>query len=240
MKKSSVKLSKKDLALWAAVWLLILIAFFMTFLRTPEQITATLMKATREMSALAVINHALLLVVLAAGLVFKKARNILFASYLSYISLSALVVSIVFMIVPNIIIFAMFLLMILWAYRQKRLNFEIKSTADIRLLFAAIGILFGFWYLHWVESPVALNAFVFSPLGIVNCPTMAMTCGFLCLVRKPRSVLLESVVAIVTLYFGFFGLFRLGAYVDVALVICALFLILRVGSSLDHDKVFGQ
>jgi hypothetical protein len=39
-----------------------------------------------------------------------------------------------------------------------------------------------------------------------------------------------------TVYFGFFGIFRLGAYVDVALVICALFLIVRLGSHLTYER----
>jgi hypothetical protein len=59
---------------------------------------------------------------------------------------------------------------------------------------------------------------------------MVTICGFLCLTKKPRSVVLEAVVSLVTLYFGFFGLFRLGAYIDIALIICALFLIFRLGS----------
>ena len=42
--------------------------------------------------------------------------------------------------------------------------------------------------------------------------------------------MLEATVGLMTLYFGFFGIFRLGAYVDVALVLCALFLIVRLGS----------
>jgi hypothetical protein len=68
---------------------------------------------------------------------------------------------------------------------------------------------------------------------------MVTICGFLCLSRKPRSVILEAAVALITLYFGFFGVFRLGAYVDVALIICALFLIVRLGSYLtcEHTLV---
>lgn len=39
-----------------------------------------------------------------------------------------------------------------------------------------------------------------------------------------------------TVYFDFFGIFRLGAYVDVALIICALFLIVRLGSYLTYER----
>jgi len=69
---------------------------------------------------------------------------------------------------------------------------------------------------------------------------MVTICGFLCLSQKPRSAILEAPVALTTLYFGFFGIFRLGAYVDVPLIICALFLIVRLGSYLTYEDTFGE
>jgi hypothetical protein len=101
-------------------------------------------------------------------------------------------------------------------------------------------LIFGFWYLHWVESPVWLNALLYSPMGVINCPTMLTICGFLCLTQEPRSVVLETVVALTTLYFGFFGLFRLGALIDAAQIVCALFLIMRSGPSLTHEWVLSH
>ena len=113
---------------------------------------------------------------------------------------------------------------------------ELENLKPVNLFFGIIGMVFGFWYLHWVESPIWLNALYNSPLGVVNCPTMVTICGFLCLTEKPRSVMLETTVALITLYFGFFGVFRLGAYIDIMLIICALFLILRLGSYLVPER----
>ncbi len=42
------------------------------------------------------------------------------------------------------------------------------------------------------------------------------------------------------LYFVFFGVFRLGAYIDIMLIICALFLILRLGSYLSYEEIFRE
>jgi hypothetical protein len=130
----------------------------------------------------------------------------------------------------------MFFGLIINAYLRKQLNFELKNQKPVNLAFGIIGIVFGFWYLHWVDSPVCLNALLYSPLGAINCPTMVTICGFLCLTAKPRSVVLEATVALITLYFGFFGIFRLGAYVDIVLIVCALFMILRLGSYLDFKE----
>jgi hypothetical protein len=69
---------------------------------------------------------------------------------------------------------------------------------------------------------------------------MLVVTGFLCLNNKPRSVMLEATVALTTLYFGFFGVFLLGAYVDVVMIICALFLIVRLGSFLSYEGYFER
>lgn len=225
---------------WIALGLLILSVFAMTFMKTPQEITNMLEEVTSGTKIFSLIAHALFLVVIVSGLIFKKIRNILFSLFIAFISFSAAVISIKYMIIPNIIIFTIFFILIVNAYFKKELNFELKNIAPINLMFGIIGIVFGFWYLHWVDSPVWLNALLYSPLGAVNCPTMAAICGFLCLTKKPRSIILEITVALITLYFGFFGIFRLGAYVDVVLIICALFLIVRLSSSLTYEDIFEK
>jgi len=193
-----------------------------------------------EVKAYSAFVHVLFLLVVGLGIVVKRIRNILFSLFLAFLSLSATIISIKYLIAPNIIIFAMFLVLIVHAYVTKNLNFELKETAPVNLFFGILGLVFGFWYLHWVENPIWLNAFIYSPLGVVNCPTMITICGFLCLTRKPRSAMLEATVALITLYFGFFGIFRLGAYVDVTLIICALFLIFRLGADLPYEHAFEE
>jgi hypothetical protein len=86
-------------------------------------------------------------------------------------TINATVISVKYAIVPNTLIFAMFFGLILHAYLTKNLNFSLKDIAPADLLFGILGLVFGFWYLHWVETPIWLNALLYSPLGAVNCPT---------------------------------------------------------------------
>jgi hypothetical protein len=223
---------------WIVLGLLLLAIFVLTFMRTPEEITSMLETVSKDVRSYSAFVHILFLVVAALGLLIEKIRNSLFSLFMAFLSLSATIISVTYVIVPNIIIFAMFLALIIHAYFTKKLSFDLKNIAPVNLFFGVIGLVFGFWYLHWVESPLWLNALLYSPLGAVNCPTMVAICAFLCLSQKPRSVLLEVAVALITLYFGFFGIFRLGAYVDVALIICALFLIVRLGSYLSYENAF--
>lgn len=235
--KDSIKGSVR----WVVLGILVLTVFAMTLMRTPDEIIDMLMDIVGGTRVISVVNHVLFLLVMMLGLIFKKARNVLYFSFIAFISLTATVVSLIYVMLPNIIIFGMFFVLILHAYLKKRLNFESKDIAGVNVFFGIVGMLFGFWYLHWVESPVWLNALTNSPLGVVNCPTMVMICGFLCMTRRPRSLELESVVAIITLYFGFFGLLRLGGvYVDISLIVCALFLLLRLGSNLSREGIFEK
>ena len=225
---------------WIVVGLLSLAVFVLTFMKTPETIRSMLENVSKEVRTYSAFVHILFLVVIGLGLLFEKIRNNLFSLFIAFLSLSATIISIKYVIAPNVIIFGMFFVLIIHAYFAKKLTFDLRNIAPVNLFFGILGLVFGFWYLHWVESPIWLNAFLYSPLGAVNCPTMVTVCGFLCLSQKPRSALLEAAVALMTLYFGFFGLFRLGAYVDVSLILCGLFLIVRLSSCLSDEHTFGE
>ena len=222
---------------WIVLGALCLMSFVLTFMKTSEAITSMLETVAREAKTYAVFVHLLFLAALGLGSLVGRLRNFLFSLFIAFISLSAAIFGIAYVIAPNVILFATFFLLILRARLAGKLNFDLGNAAPVSLCFGVLGLVFGFWYLHWVESPVWLNALIASPLGVVNCPTMVTVCGFLCLSQKPRSALLEAAVGAVTLYFGLFGIFRLGAYVDVVLVLCALFLLVRLIASLRHEYV---
>jgi hypothetical protein len=226
--------------MWSVLGIVLLCIFALTFMKSPEAITSMLEEVSADARNYSLFVHVIFLATLALGLAISKIRTVVFSSFIAFLSLSATVVSVLYMIVPNIIIFALFFLLILRAYFTKKLNFPLTNIARVDLLFGIVGLVFGFWYLHWVQSPAWLNALLFSPLGAVNCPTMVTVCGFLCLSQEPRSAALEATVALITLYFGFFGLFRLGAYVDVALIICALFLIVRLSASRAYSVLYAE
>ena len=230
----------KNKVKWVVLGLLLMVIFIMTMMKSPEEITGMLSNVTDQLRTFSAIAHIIFLVVMVTGLILKKIRGALFFLFITFLSLSATVIAIRYMILPNIIVFAMFFGLIINACFKKQLNFKLENLKPANLFFGIIGMVFGFWYLHWVESPIWLNALYNSPLGVVNCPTMVTICGFLCLTEKPRSVMLETTVALSTLHFGFFGVFRLGAYIDIILIICALFLILRLGSSINLEKSIGE
>jgi hypothetical protein len=229
----------KTRIVWIVLGILLLSVFALTFTKSPEAIAALLDEVSKDVRSYSAFVHILFLVVVGLGLLVEKIRNTTFSLFIALISLSATVIAVKYVIVPNIILFATFFVLIIHAFLTKNLRFDLRNIAPVNLLFGTVALIFGFWYLHWVEAPTWLNGLIFSPLGAVNCPTMLTVCGFLCLSEEPRSALLEATVALTTLYFGFFGLFRLGAYVDVALIICALFLIVRLSAYRARNVLFA-
>lgn len=151
---------------------------------------------------------------------------------------AAAVVSIKYLIIPNIIIFITFFVLTIIEIAKKQLDVGYQELKPVNKIIGIIAIIFGFYYLHWVEYPIFLNALIYSPLGIVNCPTMVAYCGFLCFLKKPGSLFLEFFIAAITVYFGFFGVMRLGAYIDVILIFAGMFLIIRMASKMDYERYF--
>ena len=199
----------------------------MTFIKTPEEITQMLVNITTQLEIFFLIVHGLFLAVILIGFFYKKVRNILFFSFIAFLSIAGLVISTIFVVLPNIIMFGIISILIINAFRKKELNFELKNLNFPSIIFGIIGLIFGFWYLHWVEDPIWINALFYSPIGGVNCPTMLTILAFLCFTIEPRSNILEVAVGVITLYFGFFGIFLLGAYIDIILIVCSLFLLMR-------------
>ena len=136
----------------------------------------------------------------------------------------------IFGLAPNVVVFALILAGSVYAWWKGRFHWDFARVGRWTWAFGGLGIVAGFYYLHWVGAPIWVNALVFSPLGVVNCPSLLVISGFLVLATPPRSAILESMTGIALLWFGFYGLFALGAYVDVTLVLIGLFMVVRVGT----------
>jgi len=216
-----------EIVILSVIGILLAMIISFTFMKTPMYITNMLLEVTSDLKTYFIVTHALFLTTLLIGMPFRKIRKFVFFGYMLFLSLSGTIVSIVYVIIPNILIFILFSALIIYAFTTKKMNFDLKEVSVVNWILGVSALIFGFWYLHWVDDPIWVNALIYSPLGGVNCPTMIALCGFLLLQSKPRSHLLDFVVGFVTCYFGFFGIFRLGAYVDVTLVICGGFLFIK-------------
>src|SRR4030065_2101464 len=120
---------------WIVLGLLLLAIFVLTFMKTPEAITSMLENVSKEVKTYSAFVHILFLVVIGLGLLVEKIRNSLFSLFIAFLSLSATIISVQYVIAPNVIIFAMFLVLIIHAYLTKNLNFDLKNIAPANLFF---------------------------------------------------------------------------------------------------------
>ena len=84
--------------------LLLLIIFLLTFMKSPEAITSNLKYISNDIQNYSVLVHILFFVVIVWGLLVEKIRNALFSLFLAFISLSATIISVRYLILPNIIL----------------------------------------------------------------------------------------------------------------------------------------
>ena len=229
----------KELVGWTIIGFLISLSCGIFFIyRTSEEIMFSMRVALYFFKPYSVLTHVILLTIIIQGIIFKKVNDELYAGIMAFFAITTAMVAIIFMIIPDIIFFTLIFILTITAYFNKELRWDLKNTDRISRIFAIISFSFGFWYLYWVESPIWLNAIFLSPLGILNSPTLLTICGFLCINKEPRSNKLELVVAIVSLWIGIMNILIFGIYVDIVLLIIALFLIIRIGYYSNREPPF--
>jgi hypothetical protein len=84
-------------------------------------------------------------------------------------------------------------------------------------------IAFGWVYPHFLEGPRAAYLYA-APVGLVPCPTLAAAIGFALLGNGLGSRVWSLTLAAVGLFYGLFGVLRLGVLLDIGLVGGALVL----------------
>jgi hypothetical protein len=81
-------------------------------------------------------------------------------------------------------------------------------------------IAFGAFYPHFLEGSVARYVYA-APVGLIPCPTLALTTGFALLAGGFGSRRWSLVLAAIGSFFGIFGILRLGVALDIGLVAAA-------------------
>jgi hypothetical protein len=100
-----------------------------------------------------------------------------------------------------------------------RLGTETVRRSGMVATATGIGMIaFGWAYPHFLESHSPITYLFAAPLGVVPCPSLAVVVGFTLLSGGLRSRGWSLVLAIAGLFYGLFGLVRLGVRLDVGLV----------------------
>lgn len=119
---------------------------------------------------------------------------------------------------------ALALTLAFWAVRLDR------APARRSPLLAPLGvgmIAFGLLYPHFLDGPAVLYV-VAAPTGVIPCPTLSLVIGFTLVGGGLQSRAWSGTLAAAGLFYGVFGVFRLGVRLDVGLIAGAAVLLLAV------------
>ena len=93
-----------------------------------------------------------------------------------------------------------------------------------------IGILmiaFGLIYPHFLNTDSFIKYLYASPLGLVPCPTLSLLIGFVLLYNGFGSNSISIAFIVIGLFYGIFGVFKLGVYLDLGLLFGTITLLIK-------------
>ena len=106
-----------------------------------------------------------------------------------------------------------------------------------QLAFLVIGILmiiFALSYPRFLESDSIIKYLYASPVGLIPCPTLSLLIGFALVYNGFGSNALTISLVVYGLFYGLFGVFRLGVTLDTGLIIGAFSLLVKYIMSIRH------
>ena len=102
---------------------------------------------------------------------------------------------------------------------------EVQGGATVDKIVGAVMIAFAWLYPHFLEARPATYLYA-APMGLIPCPTLALVIGFGLLSGGLASRAWSFTLAAAGLFYGLFGVLRLGVRLDLFLVAGAVALLL--------------
>jgi hypothetical protein len=88
-------------------------------------------------------------------------------------------------------------------------------------------IVFGLVYPHFIETGSFFKYLYASPVGLIPCPTLSILIGFILLFNGVVSKATTLTFIVFGLFYGFFGVLKLGVYLDLFLILGTLTLLAK-------------
>jgi hypothetical protein len=193
---------------------------------TRDEILAGLTWLANEYTGIAVVWHAITFLLIAALFAGWKPKNNLMILMLTSLLMSVSAVASLQGNFFNASFFA--LLVIVSIYVTFRSGNDIikgnKSWPDI---IGLLLIIFGLFYPEFFKANSLLEYTYAAPTGLIPCPTLAVLTGFTLLYRGFGSATWAMALVISGMFYGLFGVFYLGMYLDWFLVAGSSILLLN-------------
>lgn len=101
----------------------------------------------------------------------------------------------------------------------------VERASSTLTVWGLLLIEFGWLYPHFLGDVPSLTYLYAAPLGLIPCPTLATVIGFSLLARGVEARAWSTILGILGLFYGVFGVVHLGVAIDALLGIGALILL---------------
>lgn len=193
---------------------------------TKEEILAGLTSVANEYRDIAITWHIIIFILIAALFAGWKPGNSLMMLLLSITLMSVSVLAGIEGNIFNMAIFAFLVIVSIYAALRSG-NGLVRGDRSWPDIAGLILIIFGLIYPEFLETDSLLEFAYAAPTGLIPCPTLCVLTGFALLYRGFGSAMWSLTIVAAGIFYGLFGVFYLGVYLDWFLVAGSLILMLN-------------
>ena len=193
---------------------------------TREEIVAGLTLIANQYSNIAIAWHIIIVIIIAALFAGWKPGNMLMILLLSSLLMSVSGFAGIGDNFFNAAIFALLVIVSIYA-ALKSGNGIIRGDRSWPDIAGLLLIIFGLIYPEFLQTNSPLEFAYAAPTGLIPCPTLCVLTGFALLYRGFGSVTWSLTIVASGIFYGLFGVFYLGVYLDWFLVAGSLILMLN-------------
>jgi len=117
------------------------------------------------------------------------------------------------------------ILIIVFAFKAS--NMRVSFSTWPFMLIGIILIAFGFMYPHFIKVNSIFEYLYASPVGLIPCPTLSILIGIILLFNPLGSPAITLSFIVFGLFYGLFGVFKLGVAIDVFLLFGSISLLVK-------------
>lgn len=172
---------------------------------------------SNQFNYIAIIWHILFYLLIIALLANWQPSNRILGIMIALPLLSVAVLAWIYGNPFNGITFSLAALLLLF-FAIKTSNQPIITSQTIYVVIGIMMIIFGLIYPHFAETNSFFKYLYSSPFGLVPCPTLSVLIGFALVFNGFGSQAINLVLVIFGLFYGLFGAFKLGVYLDLGLI----------------------
>jgi hypothetical protein len=117
------------------------------------------------------------------------------------------------------------ILILIFAFRATGVRISFSTWPF--MIIGMIMIAFGFIYPHFTRADSVSEYLYASPFGLIPCPTLSVLIGIILLFNSLGSPAISLSLIVFGLFYGLFGVFKLGVAIDLFLLIGSISLLLK-------------